>query len=125
MKASSILSLATMAVSAMAAPVLDTVTGATKKVTNVGDATGTVSQLTGGLPVANGVLDQVSAEKLLASLPTGAALEEIVAKLPTDGAGVVDKMGAQKTKATDAESVVVVIQDAVNKVKQSTSTIRK
>lgn len=107
MKAAGIFSIASMAVSAMAAPLVG----------------GLVESITGTVPVVGPILSQVDAEALIKKLPVGDALDKIVSGLPVTG--TVDKIGNFQSKVTDVEGVVVVISGVVEKVKGSTSLISK
>jgi hypothetical protein len=110
MKAAGIFSIATMAASALAAPLvgglLDTVGGVTDKV-----------------PIVGPILSQVDAEALIKKLPVGDALKEVVSGLPTTG--TVDQIGNLQPKVKDVEGVIVLISGVVDKVKTKTGLIGK
>lgn len=110
MKAAGIFSIATMAASAIAAPL-------------VGGVLDTVNGLTGSVPIVGPILSQVDAEALIKKLPVGAVLEKVVSGLPTSG--TVDQIGNLQPKVKDFEGVVVLISGVVDKVKTKTGLIGK
>lgn len=103
MKAAGIFSVATMAASAIAAPLLG----------------GLLDPVTGSLPI----LSQVDAESLLKKLPVGDALDKVVASLPVTG--TVDQIGSVQPKINDVDGVIVLISGVVDKVKTKTGLIGK
>jgi len=108
MKASGILSFATLATSAMAAPL-------------VGGLLDTVGNVAAGVPIVGPILSQVDAEALIAKLPVGDALDKIVAGLPLDGA--VSNVGEVKEKITSSEGVITLVSGVVDKVKGQSDLI--
>jgi hypothetical protein len=110
MKASGILSFATLATSAMAAPL-------------VGGLLDTVGNVAAGVPIVGPILSQVDAEALIAKLPVGDALDKIVAGLPLDGA--VSNVGEVKEKITSSEGVITLVSGVVDKVKGQSDLIGK
>lgn len=110
MKASGILSYATLATSAMAAPL-------------VGGILDTVGGLAGNVPIVGPILSQVDAEALINKLPVGDVLDKLVKTLPVDG--VVSNVGEVKEKVTSVDGVITVVTGVVDKVKDQSTLIGK
>lgn len=102
MKAAGIFSIASLAISAMASPLLGDVVG----------------------KGPNSILSQVDAEELINKLPVGDALDEVVSKLSVADSAV-DQTGTTKTGISTVDDIVAVLSGGVDNIKGNTGRIGK